>query len=181
MRNRDADRPGGPTSPTALASPDWLPSEAARARLGVLRQTLYTYVSRGLVRVRVAENDPRRSLYDPGSIDALLDRRRRGRTRQAVAASAIDFGEPVLTSRITRIADGVVLYRGQDAIELARTTTLEDTAALLWEAPMRETPAQEPPTRDTAAPEMSAPEMSAREMSARETIARETPPLETAA
>jgi len=176
MRNRDADRPGGPTSPTALASPDWLTSEAALARLGVLRQTLYTYVSRGLVRVRVAENDPRRSLYDPGSIDALLDRRRRGRTRQAVAASAIDFGEPVLTSRITRIADGVVLYRGQDAIELARTMTLEDAAALLWEAPVRETPAQEPPTRDTAAPEMSA-----REMPARETIARETPPLEMAA
>jgi citrate synthase len=118
--------------------PEWLTSEAALARLGVLRQTLYTYVSRGLVRVRPAEAGPRRSLYDPRSIDALVDRHRRGRTRQAVAASTIDFGEPVLTSRITRIADGALLYRGQNAIELAGTATLEDVAALLWEAPVRQ-------------------------------------------
>ena len=120
--------------------PEWLTSEAALARLGVLRQTLYTYVSRGLVRMRSAESGPRRSLYDPRSIDALVDRRRRGRTRQAVAASTIDFGEPVLTSRITRIADGTLLYRGRDAVELARTATLEDVAALLWEAPQGEVP-----------------------------------------
>jgi citrate synthase len=119
--------------PTAEAT--WLPAEAALARLGVARQTLYAYVSRGLVRTRPAENDPRRSLYDPRSIDALLERRRRGRARHAVAASTIDFGEPVLTSRITRIANGALLYRGRDAIELAQTATLEEVAALLWEAP----------------------------------------------
>jgi citrate synthase len=69
------------------------------------------------------------------SIDALAERSRRGRARHAVAASTIDFGEPVLASRITRIANGVLLYRGQDAIELARTATLEEAAALLWETP----------------------------------------------
>lgn len=114
----------------------WLTVEAALSRLGVARQTLYAYVSRGLVRVRGAEGDPRRSLYDPRSIDALLERRRRGRARQAVAASTIDFGEPVLASRITRIADGALLYRGQDAIALADTASLEEVAALLWETPM---------------------------------------------
>jgi citrate synthase len=113
----------------------WLTVEAALARLGVARQTLYAYVSRGLVRARGAENDPRRSLYDPRSIDALLERRRRGRARKAVAASTIDFGEPVLASRITRIADGALLYRGQDAIALAARATLEEVAELLWEAP----------------------------------------------
>jgi citrate synthase len=121
---------------------DWVNTEAALARLGVARQTLYAYVSRGLVRVRTDEGDPRRSLYDPRSIDALLERRHRGRARQAVAASTIDFGEPVLASRITRIADGVLLYRGQDAIELSHTATLEEAAALLWEAP--EFPPQRP-------------------------------------
>lgn len=115
--------------------PDWLTAEAALARLGVARQTLYAYVSRGLVRTRPAQDDPRRSLYDSRSLDALLDRRRRGRARQAVAASTIDFGEPVLRSRITRIADGRLLYRGHDAIALAGSATLEETARLLWEAP----------------------------------------------
>jgi len=114
---------------------DWLTAEAALGRLGVARQTLYAYVSRGLLRVQPAGDDSRRSLYDPRSIDALLERRHRGRARQAVAASTIDFGEPVLASRITRIADGALLYRSRDAIELAATATLEDVAALLWEAP----------------------------------------------
>ena len=110
----------------------WIPAEAALSRLGVARQTLYAYVSRGLIRVRPSPNDPRRSLYDPNAIDRLLERRRLGRARQAVAQSAIDFGEPVLQSAITQIADGMVWYRGEDAGRLARTATLEDTAALLW-------------------------------------------------
>ncbi len=114
---------------------DWLTADAALVRLGVARQTLYAYVSRGLVRTRADAADPRRSLYDPRSIDVLLERRRRGRARQAVAASTIDFGEPVLASRITRIAEGTLLYRGRDAVALAEAASLEDVAALLWEAP----------------------------------------------
>ncbi|MGE0415207.1 MAG: citrate/2-methylcitrate synthase [Acetobacteraceae bacterium] len=116
-------------------APDWLTAEQALARLGVARQTLYAYVSRGLIRVRPAPDDPRRSLYDPNAIDTLLERRRLGRARQAVAKSTIDFGEPVLTSRITQIADGALWYRGHDALRLARTATLEEVAALLWNAP----------------------------------------------
>jgi citrate synthase len=120
---------------SAVEPVEWLAAEAALARLGVARQTLYAYVSRDLVRARPAGDDPRCRLYDPRSIDALLERRRRGRARQAVAASTIDFGEPVLVSRITRIADGGLLYRSQDAIALARTATLEEVAVLLWQAP----------------------------------------------
>ncbi len=129
------DRPAAETDRPA-AETGWLTAEAALERLGVARQTLYAYVSRGLVRTRPAEHDPRRSLYDPRSIDTLLERRQRGRARQAVAASTIDFGEPVLASRITRIADGALLYRGRDAIQLAATATLEEVATLLWEAPI---------------------------------------------
>ena len=126
---------------------DWLDIDAALARLGVARQTLYAYVSRGLIRSRAADDDPRRSLYDRHAIDALLARRRRGRAHQSVAASTIDWGEPVLVSRITRIAGGRVAYRGHDAIRLAETATLEQAAALLWEAAVLPRPrvAQEPP------------------------------------
>jgi citrate synthase len=114
---------------------DWLTAEAALAQLGVARQTLYAYVSRGLVQTRPAPDDPRRSLYDPFGIRALVARRQRSRRRHAVAASTINFGEPVLTSRITHIADRRLWYRGQDAIRLAATASLETAAALLWEAP----------------------------------------------
>jgi len=64
-------------------------------------------------------------------IGGLLRRRRVGRARKAVAEAAIDFGEPVLTSRITNIANGLPWYRGQDATRLAQTASLEETAALL--------------------------------------------------
>ena len=105
------------------------------ARLGISRQTLYAYVSRGLLRATPAPDDPRRSRYDARDVAALLERRQRGRARKAVAASTIDWGEPVLPSRITRIADGRFFYRGRDALALAETATLEEVAALLWEAP----------------------------------------------
>src|SRR6185437_9521498 len=98
---------------------DWLDVDTALARLGVARQTLYAYVSRGLVRSRPASDDPRRSLYDRYAIEALIARRRRGRARNAVAASTIDWGEPVLVSRITSIEAGRLAYRGQDAVALA--------------------------------------------------------------
>jgi citrate synthase len=110
-------------------------AEAALARLSVARQTLYAYVSRGLVRTCPAPGAPKRNLYDRRGIDALVERRTRGRARQAVAASTIDFGEPVLSSSITSIVNGVLRYRGRDAIALAETATLEEAATLLWDAP----------------------------------------------
>jgi citrate synthase len=121
-------------APTAVPE-GWMTAEAALARLSVARQTLYAYVSRGLVRTRPAPGSPKRNLYDQRSIEALLERQNRSRTRQAVAASTTDFGEPVLVSRITSIVDGTLLYRGQDATELAEAATLEEIAALLWDAP----------------------------------------------
>jgi citrate synthase len=114
---------------------DWLDVGDALARLGVARQTLYAYVSRGLIRSRPADDDPRRSLYDRHAVETLIARRRRGRSRNAIAASTIDWGEPVLVSRITRIESGRLDYRGQDAVALSQWATLEDVAALLWEAP----------------------------------------------
>jgi citrate synthase len=112
----------------------WIPAEAALALLGIARQTLYAYVSRGLLRTRPDPAAPRRSLYERAGIMALTERRARGRARHAVAASTIDFGEPVLESAITRIADGQLHYRGRDAIALSETATLEEVAALLWQA-----------------------------------------------
>jgi citrate synthase len=116
------------------------------ARLGVTRQTLYAYVSRGLLRSTAAPDDPRRSLYDARDVAALLQRHRRGRARRAVAAGTTDFGEPILRSSLTRIDGGRFFYRGQDAVILSRATTLEQTAALLWNS--GELPAIDEPVAD---------------------------------
>jgi citrate synthase len=111
----------------------WLTVKEAAATLGVSRQTLYAYVSRGRIGVSAAPDDPRRSLYDAADLWRLAERNRRGRSRRAVAASTIDWGEPILVSAITRIENGRLEYRGQDAIGLAAAATLEDIAALLWQ------------------------------------------------
>jgi citrate synthase len=121
-------------SPDIGPPPDrWLTAEEAIARLGISRQTLYAYVSRGRIGVVAAQDDPRRSLYDAADVERLAERNRQGRSRHAVAASTISWGEPILVSAITRIEGGRLEYRGQDAIALADTATLEEIAALLWQ------------------------------------------------
>lgn len=112
---------------------NWLSASEALARLGIARQTLYAYVSRGMIRMRPDPADPRRSLYDPHAIETLRDRKARGRARTTLARSTIDFGEPVLASRISQILHGGLWYRGRNAVRLSREATLEETAALLWE------------------------------------------------
>jgi citrate synthase len=111
----------------------WLTAEQAIARLGVSRPTLYAYVSRGRIGVTAAPDEPRRSLYDAADVGRLAERNRSGRSRRAVAASTISWGEPILASAITRIEAGRLEYRGHDVIALAEHATLEDVAALLWQ------------------------------------------------
>ncbi len=111
----------------------WLTAAQATAKLGVSRQTLYAYVSRRRIGAVAAPDDPRQSLYDAVDVERLAERNRRGRSRGAVAASTISWGEPILESGITRIEGGRLEYRGCDAIALSETATLEQVAALLWQ------------------------------------------------
>lgn len=127
-----------------------LDAEEAAGRLGISRATLYAYVSRGLVRVVADEADPRRSRYSAEDIAALEEKRARGRKPEAVAKAALDFGLPVLTSRITRIAGGRLAYRGRDAAALAREASLEDVARLLWDCGGEDPFAAPPPEVDPA-------------------------------
>lgn len=108
-------------------------AEAAQ-RLGVSRATLYAYVSRGLLKAHPA-GDGRSSLYDTEAVEQLAAERRRGRRPREVARSAIDWGVPVLETRLTLITGGRLYYRGQDATELAQSCSLEAVAALLWGVP----------------------------------------------
>jgi citrate synthase len=110
---------------------EWLEAGEALERLGVRAQTLYAYVSRGRVHAEPDPHDPRRSRYRASDIAALRLRKARGRRAADVAADAIAWGEPVLASAITTVADGRLYYRGRDAAGLAETETLESVARLL--------------------------------------------------
>lgn len=111
-----------------------LSAEQAAARLGVARQTLYAYVSRGMLRAYETE-DPRQRRYAAEAVDRLAAERHRGRRPKEVAKATLDWGLPVLESAITLIRDGRFWYRGVDVITLAQTADLEDAAAVLWAMP----------------------------------------------
>ena len=100
------------------------------------------------MRAEPVPGDARRSLYDARDIAGLVERCGRGRARRAVAASTTNWGEPILRSSLTRIADGTFFYRGQDAVVLSRTAAMEDVAGLLWGevVPMIPAPAQPVPS-----------------------------------
>ena len=113
---------------------EWLTREEALARLNVRPQTLYAYVSRGRIGMRPDSADPRRSQYRADDIAGLTIRRARGRSPQAIAESAIAWGEPAITTSISTVLHGRLVYRGGDAAALSATATLEETAGLLWDA-----------------------------------------------
>ncbi|AWK89257.1 citrate synthase family protein [Azospirillum thermophilum] len=109
----------------------YLSAEEAARRLGVSRQTLYAYVSRGLLQAVPAE-DPRQRRYLAEEVARLGAERKRGRKPKEVARATLDWGAPVLESALTLISRGRLYYRGRDAVLLAETATLEEVAALFW-------------------------------------------------
>lgn len=117
--------------------PDYLNSTEATALLGVSRATLYAYVSRGLLHAHAADT-PRESRYLREEVEQLARQRGQGRKPREVAQAALNWGLPVLESSITLIEQGRLYYRGEDAVDWARTRTLEETAALLWQCPTTE-------------------------------------------
>jgi len=113
---------------TSLSAPE------AAGILGVSVSTLYAYVSRGLLR-SLPDGASKRRRYDADEVRLLARRRADAKRAGGVAERSLDWGVPVLESRITQIAAGRLHYRGADAIALANDATLEATAARLWDCP----------------------------------------------
>ena len=113
--------------------------EAARA-LGVTAATLYAYTSRGQLQSEPVPGRPRQRRYHREDIVALRERKEARRDPAKAAARGLHWGSPVLDSAITLIHNGKLYYRGQDAVKLAETASLEQVAALLWAADAAERP-----------------------------------------
>src|SRR6266511_4012774 len=101
----------------------WLGSTEAARRLGVKPETVYAYVSRGLLH-RERSGDGRRSWYDEAEIERLA-RRGRQPARREPAGLAI-------RTAITSIQGDRLRYRGLEATELATGRRFEEVASWLW-------------------------------------------------
>ena len=105
----------------------WLSAAQATARLGVKPQTLYAYVSRGLVR-RERPPGSRTSRYARRDVERLAEHGR-PRTREGTPEIVIDQAITPLDPA------GHLAYRGWDVTRAAVDARYEEVAAWLWGRP----------------------------------------------
>jgi citrate synthase len=120
------------SSVTKQPKPRLLSAAQAAARLGVKVETVYAYVSRGLL-ARHAQPDQRsakQSRFAAADVERLATR---GRRSPGLRAAPL-----LVTSELTEIRAAGVYYRGQSALELANTRCFEAIAEFLWGVPEQE-------------------------------------------
>ncbi|MDQ3638862.1 MAG: citrate synthase family protein [Actinomycetota bacterium] len=115
-----------------MGSGRYLTAGEAAGELGVSLPTLYSYVSRGMVRSEAAEGKRRSRRYRAEDVRALKERKERRRDPEGVAEGALRWGAPVLESGITLVDGGRLFYRGHDVEGLAVGSGIEEVAALIW-------------------------------------------------
>lgn len=104
---------------------DLLSTAQAAELLGVRTATIYSYVSRGVLTRAGSASRHDGSLFRRADVIALRDNRIR--RRSGIFEVSID-------TAITRIDPaGRLFYRGHDVTDLARDSTFERTAEMLWE------------------------------------------------
>lgn len=108
-------------------------AEVAR-RLQVKPETIYAYVSRGLL-TSIRARGRRGSLFDAAEVERLASR-------------SVDHSGVVerIESELTLLQDDELYYRGHSARMLATTSTVDQVANLLWTGQAQE----EPPTTGRA-------------------------------
>ena len=112
----------------------WLSMDEACRLLDVQPQTIYAYVSRGKLEAVSSEGDSRRSLYRAEDVNALAKRKLAGRKHETLATNTLFGAEPSIPTSISTFIRGHLYYRGQDAVALSQSATLEKVAQLLWAA-----------------------------------------------
>ena len=135
---------GSSSSPAA----NGLTAIEAAARLGVKRQTLYAYVSRGVLPRHVAE-DGRTSLFDPADVERL----RLGRRAETEGEL-----QTQIATALTRVDDQSIWIRGHDLVALVGDgakggASFTDAVDVLWVSPAGENwHAVPPPALDSPVP-----------------------------
>src|ERR1043166_3973896 len=110
----------------------WIDAGEATSILGVTRATLYASGSRGLIRSTPGASGARERRYAAEDVERLRARAEERRDPGKVAARVLRWGVPVLESSITLIDDGRLYYRGREVAELARRSSVEQGASLIW-------------------------------------------------
>ena len=124
---------------------DYASAAEAMQILGVRAQTLYAYVSRGWIH-SVAQKGLKDKLYLRDDLTRASMRSMARSGHGAVAASAMNWGEPIFPTSITEITPEGPRYRGHLAADLVRSgVSFEAVAELLWTGKLNQPTSQRPP------------------------------------
>ncbi len=111
---------------------DYASAAEAIQMLGIRAQTLYAYVSRGWIR-SIAQKGLKDKLYLREDLTRVSLRSMARSGHAAVAATAMNWGEPIFSTSITEITPEGPRYRGHLAADLVRSgVSFEAVAELLW-------------------------------------------------
>ena len=113
--------------------PRYLSADEAADALDITKNTLYAYVSRGLIRSEPSDDSRRTRRYRADDVQQLKRKKQLTQDPETAARTAFDWGLPVLESALTLIEDGRFYYRGHDACTLATAYDLEAVAPILWD------------------------------------------------
>lgn len=115
-----------------MVADPWMTSEQASQRLGVKAETLYAYVSRGLIQSEKVPGQ-RRSRFLRADVERHASRSRRG-------GRSAGF-EVVVETELTLLEPaGRLSYRGWDVASAATESTFEEVASWLWTGEATPTP-----------------------------------------
>lgn len=110
---------------------EYVSATEAASLLGIKKESLYTYVSRQLIRSINDPNDKKAKLYLFTDIQKFISRRNTPTTEKIVKQSLL-WGMPVLESSITLIEDNILYYKGISVAQLVKKNSLEQVAKLIW-------------------------------------------------
>ena len=108
----------------------WISMDEACRLLGVRPQTIYAYVSRGLLASEPGPGPSRARRYPRAPVEALIARREKSRDRELAAHGQLHWGLPVLDSELTLIQDGIAHGVVHDARSAALAGTRSTGHAL---------------------------------------------------
>ncbi|MFL5663767.1 MAG: citrate/2-methylcitrate synthase [Ktedonobacteraceae bacterium] len=115
-----------------MAKNRYLTAQEAASELGISLDTLYAYVSRGLIRSEASDGQKRSRWYPLEDVQRLKKHKGEYRHPDKVALGAMQAGTPVMESAITMLTNDRFYYRGYDALALATTHSVEQVASLIW-------------------------------------------------
>ena len=109
----------------------YVTSKEATESLKIKNSSLYSYVSRGLIRTIVSPSNKKKRLYNSKDIEKLVEKKKTESAR-TISNRALHWGTPVLETRVSHISNDKLYYRAYSVSYLVKKYSFEQVTSYLW-------------------------------------------------